>query len=746
MNTTQNATSITIIIFLIFSSVLFSTVLQGDADSAVIDKAVLTGGYNSSETIGMGEIHKFTFGVDSGAYVSINVDQIGCDLVLVLIDPDLDTIDIIDGPPRGPELVQFPPLKSGLYQLQIHVFEDLTDSLASGGDYKITVEELLSPQENRARIAADSLRTDSVSVLIKKYGIPLTSCQAGHGFEDLQPLKKLIGDARIVGLGEATHGTREFYQMKHRLLEFLVEEMGFDGIVFEASMPECFDIDRYIQTGEGNALKALAGQYFWTWDTQEVLALIEWMRSYNADPSHKRKIHFYGNDIQFGVRNAKVIYEYLSEIDPDIANQVADSLSICLIPFNNGYLDDRLSPDKRKQLCSYAKHLLDYIQVHESDFIELSSREEFDFIHQHANLLYQYLLLNNVDPGGMFYDVRDSCMAANTVWALEQAGPESRLALWAHNGHICTDSLVQGWYLRKWLGEQYFTLGMLFSEGEFQAYGRDSNGWAGLRWFYVPPLARGTVARAFADAGQNICILGLRNLDSDHLLRRWMSEPRPIYNYGAGFDDTQDTPALENSPLGRQFDALCFVDSTAAALANPLIAVGQTPTVQPILSNGNFELYTIDSLPQCWRFDNRSSAYDYKLQVTGEYPYSENHCLLMRRRHGNHYGEACAGTSQNFKARMWRGRTITVKVAARIEPSDIYAHAYIVLRGDVEQVNPLYSQILDSMICVEVTSQDWRIYEVQAIVNDDAERIIIGLYFMGEGKAWFDAVEISGTE
>src|SRR4030095_12206728 len=127
---------------------------------------------------------------------------------------------------------------------------------------------------------------------------PLNTVIAGQGFGDMQPLKHLVREARLVSLGEATHGTREFFQLKHRILEFLVSEMGFTVFAIEASMPEAFDINRYILTGEGDPEKALAGLYFWTWNTAEVLGMIRWMRRYNADPNHTAKVKFYGFDMQ----------------------------------------------------------------------------------------------------------------------------------------------------------------------------------------------------------------------------------------------------------------------------------------------------------------------------------------------------------------------------------------------------------------------------------------------------------------
>src|SRR4051794_4032483 len=76
-----------------------------------------------------------------------------------------------------------------------------------------------------------------VTSWIRANAVPLKTVEARHGFDDMQPLRRIIGDARIVSLGEATHGSREFFQLKHRMLEFLATEMGFTIFSIEANMP-----------------------------------------------------------------------------------------------------------------------------------------------------------------------------------------------------------------------------------------------------------------------------------------------------------------------------------------------------------------------------------------------------------------------------------------------------------------------------------------------------------------------------
>ena len=131
---------------------------------------------------------------------------------------------------------------------------------------------------------------------IRARAIPLQTVEAGHGFDDLQPLTKVVGDARIVSLGEATHGTREFFQLKHRLLEFLASQKGFTIFSIEANMPEAYRLNDFVLNGKGDPKQLLKGMYFWTWDTEEVLDMILWMREFNR--SGKGRVEFTGFDMQ----------------------------------------------------------------------------------------------------------------------------------------------------------------------------------------------------------------------------------------------------------------------------------------------------------------------------------------------------------------------------------------------------------------------------------------------------------------
>ncbi|MFZ1145578.1 MAG: erythromycin esterase family protein [Bryobacteraceae bacterium] len=145
--------------------------------------------------------------------------------------------------------------------------------------------------------------------------IRLATPEAGHGFADMQPLKQVVGNARIVALGEATHGTREFFQLKHRMLEFLATEMGFTIFSIEANMPEAYRLNDYVLNGNGDPKKLLKGMYFWTWDTEEVLDMIRWMREFNK--SGKGRVEFTGFDMQTPTVAMKIVQDFVAKNDPD---------------------------------------------------------------------------------------------------------------------------------------------------------------------------------------------------------------------------------------------------------------------------------------------------------------------------------------------------------------------------------------------------------------------------------------------
>ena len=179
-------------------------------------------------------------------------------------------------------------------------------------------------QEAGARPVQVDTNVDAVRSWLKTNAIRLSTVEAGHGFADMKPLKKIIGDARIVSLGEATHGTREFFQLKHRMLEFLVKEKGFTIFSIEANMPEAYRLNDYVLNGNGDPAALIKGMYFWTWSTEEVLDMVMWMRKFNK--AGKGRLQFTGFDMQTPDVAAGIVSDFVAKVEPDYSAPVRQAI------------------------------------------------------------------------------------------------------------------------------------------------------------------------------------------------------------------------------------------------------------------------------------------------------------------------------------------------------------------------------------------------------------------------------------
>ena len=405
-----------------------------------------------------------------------------------------------------------------------------------------------------------------VTSWFKSAAMPLDSTNPESGLDDLRQMESTIGNARIVAMGEATHGTREFFQLKHRMLEFLVEKKGFTVFGIEANWPESLAINDYVLNGAGDAVEALDGLYFWTWNTGEMLDMIQWMRKYNRDPKHTNKVKFFGFDMQvahLAVRNAE---RYLEKVDPGEA-KLASTLLAPLSDANR----ERESANKSKyfwqKTAGMIESFLGSLERRKKVYVEASSLEEWTLARHNLEIVRQAVEMHSVDRSGNF-SPRDQAMAANVKWILEQEGPESKIMLWAHNGHVSTaplgDGESMGTVLRKTYGEKMVVCGFSFDQGSFQALQRGK----GLRQFTVGPAIPGSLDAALAAAGIPLFAVDLRRAPSSGTVADWLNTPQPMRSIGAIYSESApDAYFVPVTP--HSFDVILFVRRTTAAHENP---------------------------------------------------------------------------------------------------------------------------------------------------------------------------------
>lgn len=421
-----------------------------------------------------------------------------------------------------------------------------------------------TPGPSESALAQQVTVAPEVSSWLRENAIPFNTTDPNSDFEDLMPLKELIGDARIVALGEDTHGTHEFFQMKHRLLRFLVEEMGFNVFAIEANWPEANLVNDYVQTGQGDPAELLQGLYFWTWNTQEVLDMILWMRAHNENPGDAPQVSFFGFDMQFYKMAMDNVVAYLEQVDPDRMGQTTD-LYRCFRQYTDRELIyAHLSVETRTACRANLQSVYDRLNQQKSSYEVRSSPEEFARALQNARIVLQ--AEGDAVLGAEGYQLaRDRYMAENIAWLLDQAGPNAKIVLWAHNGHVNkydADPRPMGAYLRERYGDQMVVFGFSFYQGSFNAW--EWHGSLTELPATLPP--EDSYEYTFHNAGLPLFFLDLRRLPSDSPAANWLLTSHPFREIGAVYDPTHPEDYFMPSILPDMFDVLIYFQDTSPSL------------------------------------------------------------------------------------------------------------------------------------------------------------------------------------
>lgn len=255
-------------------------------------------------------------------------------------------------------------------------------------------------------------------------------------------------EAQIIALGEATHGNKEFQQLRLDVFQVLVEKYGVRAFALEGDFGGCEAINRYIHGADGTAAEALSATGFAIYRTEEMENLVEWMRGYNASATQGDDLRFYGFDME----QRAYTYRYLLEAVHKANIEAADFEKM----WNSEADDyaDGYTAEQRTQIITAVKNQL--------------SPEDAQAIH-FADILLQNIELGKyIDDSGELNAQRDRMMAENTLWILqqEQARGNSRIMISGHNNHImqCENAgaPVLGSLLAENLGDGYFAIGTDF--------------------------------------------------------------------------------------------------------------------------------------------------------------------------------------------------------------------------------------------------------------------------------------------
>ena len=261
---------------------------------------------------------------------------------------------------------------------------------------------------------------------------------------DLTPLLEAIGDAKIVLLGEASHGTSEFYTVRAKLSKLLIEQKGFSAIAVEGDWPSSQHVNRYIK-GYGkekktahDVLKAFNRWPTWMWANEEIAEFIYWLKVHNNNQVMEHKVGFYGIDMYSLWESIEEIIRYLTESNPTgVDLELAQKAFSCFEPFNGLPEHYAISTAHFPQVCiDEVSNLLASIRSHKDHYKDAQETnlnvKVNALVAKNAEEYYRTMLEDNARS----WNIRDKHMVEAIHEVRNHYGEDAKIIVWEHNTHI----------------------------------------------------------------------------------------------------------------------------------------------------------------------------------------------------------------------------------------------------------------------------------------------------------------------
>ena len=376
-------------------------------------------------------------------------------------------------------------------------------------------------------------------------------------------LRSHLDDAAVIGLGEASHGTQEFFELRFRLTRLLVEEFGVRAVGIEAGFDPLCRVNELVADGEGEIRPLLVEiDVYRPWKTETMVDFLEWLQSFNASRPPEDRVHVYGFDMTLIEYAANEIGPYLERVGADVDASLREALDT----MTTGYGSDA----ERQTLLENAQWthstLLPMLDVNESAWVEAESRQAYEHVRHRLHLIERQLEAHERDHEGRMA-LRDETMAENVEWIHDRStGP---IVLWVANGHLNRgrhvldewDVEVQsmGEWLARSYGDTYCPFGFGLGSGEVAAL----DGEAGEIVEYPisePPSE--SIPDVFQQVDEPLFYLSCEDLHAAPPIQEWLRTQPLRHEIWGGHPDGDNPVKYLPSDLG-EFDWFFFVRETS---------------------------------------------------------------------------------------------------------------------------------------------------------------------------------------
>ena len=359
-------------------------------------------------------------------------------------------------------------------------------------------------------------------------------------------------EVQIIGFGEASHGQGSFFEHKINSFKWLVENEGYKVFALEAGFSEALMINQYVRYGKGSATESLTYLNYGVWQTEEFLALIEWMRAYNINKSSENQIMFYGFDCQMSKGGLDYIKSVCHTIDYPFNNEELSLLGdlLTLQYTRDKRLAQRIHPLLLNFTTSLTKKILD------SDQPESFKKTSIAVLN---NLKYFCdTERNNENQNGLN---RARYMANNVHHILDIEGENIKMALSAHNGHITANpgEKDMGYWLKVDLGPKYYAIGYEFNQGKISGFDIVDEDVI-FTELSVAPSAKGTLGNLLSSFVGKDCLLELGGSKPD-----WFFKKQTVSDILGCYGQKGCMNRYTKTNLALSYDGIVYFEYTEAA-------------------------------------------------------------------------------------------------------------------------------------------------------------------------------------
>lgn len=384
---------------------------------------------------------------------------------------------------------------------------------------------------------AQTKNSDLIKTLDQRI-IPISTFEPDSNFQDLGFLKQTLKERKIIALGEATHGTHEFFKYKDRLTRFLVTELDFKAIAFESDFVAVRHLDDYIN-GKAQQIHFVGGFPL----IEDTRVMLDWLKEYNLSKVDSQRVHIFGLE----TRGFKNIAKLLSESFPELP----ETERLKLLKVQN------------TEFGQLTKKDIAELKLAVPELYRLSSKPENLGLHRHYVRLLEQQIDHYLKVSFAKIGLRDETMFENASWIKESVA-NKKLIIWAHNGHVAKSNIESqdplGKYLSRKYGAEYYVIATDFNHGEVKVFVKNNKAFDRQEVYYPEVSSERGYEFYFSKLKFDNFFIDVKEASKDVTISAFLKKPREMRSIGG-----TEKPSESKLSIADCFDLVAFFNKTTAS-------------------------------------------------------------------------------------------------------------------------------------------------------------------------------------